>query len=391
MKRKHASETHGDLTDEEATENDSPRDLVVWGPAPVGRRIFEAEGITKPSYKRSKRQRRITLPPKRASKKSATTPTAPRIRIVDAPPLSQQQSPLCTLPGELRNRIYRLVLVQSSVILDVKILSTPTEPALLATCQRIRKEALNIFYSENTFHFDLSVGLDLEKDEELMHSGWLASLGKTRCGLLEDLRITTTFRDAEKNVIFESGSVSGLTIIRPLYRPLPSCSDKRWYASTKRTMEAVLSTLRKMGVRYEVMSLMDKHQVRIAGLSSHATLRLPRVLDFEKTRTLFKVAGKAILTERLKKRKSAKKVLPHTRPHRWVVEVLGYRISGRHDAFAKQRQILEQYLEIDYHIDRRHWHLTLAGLESIPKELRIGGVRPRGRGWLNNQGFIRFT
>lgn len=61
--------------------------------------------------------------------------------------------PLFKLPGELRNRIYRLSLLEQS-----RIQVTPAglgEPGLLLSCHQARNEAAPIFYSENEFiiHF----------------------------------------------------------------------------------------------------------------------------------------------------------------------------------------------------------------------------------------------
>ena len=57
---------------------------------------------------------------------------------------------LLQLPGELRNRIYR------DVLLDVQRLKVPQigfhEPGLLRTCRAIRKEAEPIFLLENKFY-----------------------------------------------------------------------------------------------------------------------------------------------------------------------------------------------------------------------------------------------
>ncbi|KAK4613235.1 hypothetical protein CLAFUW4_09672 [Fulvia fulva] len=63
---------------------------------------------------------------------------------------------LLTLPGELRNTIWRTV-VQTDRLLDVEPLcagSSTTklhQPALPFTCKMLREEVLSIFYSENSF------------------------------------------------------------------------------------------------------------------------------------------------------------------------------------------------------------------------------------------------
>ncbi|USW58685.1 hypothetical protein Slin15195_G120040 [Septoria linicola] len=59
------------------------------------------------------------------------------------------------LPTELRNDIYRLVLVRPKHKRDVvtTIDTIPKEPALLLTCRQIRGEALGIYFRENKFTF----------------------------------------------------------------------------------------------------------------------------------------------------------------------------------------------------------------------------------------------
>lgn len=65
-------------------------------------------------------------------------------------------SPLAKLPAELRNNIYRLVLVdESSLKVDGK--SVVERSALLRACVQIRDEAQSIFY-ENTFHVTCGAG-----------------------------------------------------------------------------------------------------------------------------------------------------------------------------------------------------------------------------------------
>ncbi|KAF2094380.1 hypothetical protein NA57DRAFT_60427 [Rhizodiscina lignyota] len=57
---------------------------------------------------------------------------------------------LLTLPGEIRNFIYRAVLVKDNHI-TISAAYPPKEPALLRTCRTIRSEARMIWYSENDF------------------------------------------------------------------------------------------------------------------------------------------------------------------------------------------------------------------------------------------------
>ncbi|KXL44733.1 hypothetical protein M433DRAFT_270802 [Acidomyces richmondensis BFW] len=65
------------------------------------------------------------------------SPTYPRLSLLG-------------LPGELRNKIYRHVLVSPRQPLRVKQ-QTCNQPALLQTCTQARYEALTIYYLENRF------------------------------------------------------------------------------------------------------------------------------------------------------------------------------------------------------------------------------------------------
>lgn len=63
---------------------------------------------------------------------------------------------LLSLPGELRNKIFREVVV-SNVALSVEPLCLPDkrklhQPAVSFTCKLLRDEVLSIFYAENTFY-----------------------------------------------------------------------------------------------------------------------------------------------------------------------------------------------------------------------------------------------
>ena len=56
---------------------------------------------------------------------------------------------LLSLPGELRNRIYRFAIVGTRTIeIDIARWSTH-QPELLKTCKQVRQEALRLFYMEN--------------------------------------------------------------------------------------------------------------------------------------------------------------------------------------------------------------------------------------------------
>ena len=57
-----------------------------------------------------------------------------------------------TIPGELRNKIYRLALISADRILIAK--GQFEEPSLLLACRQIRTEATTIYYLENVWRID---------------------------------------------------------------------------------------------------------------------------------------------------------------------------------------------------------------------------------------------
>lgn len=75
------------------------------------------------------------------------------------------ESPLLLIPGEIRNKIYRHLLVSPSQILLMNTDSGPQayhdegpqllsiHPALLGTCSKIYHEAITILYEENSFSY----------------------------------------------------------------------------------------------------------------------------------------------------------------------------------------------------------------------------------------------
>ena len=71
---------------------------------------------------------------------------------LQAPPHPASKTNSCrllSLPGELRNRIYRAALVSDRTIEIDKARWSTHQPALLKTCRTIRAEAYRLFYIEN--------------------------------------------------------------------------------------------------------------------------------------------------------------------------------------------------------------------------------------------------
>ena len=71
----------------------------------------------------------------------------------EVPLAPQQECRLLSLAPEIRNRIYRYVLVEdedSDIIIDSDH-ALPAHPSLLHTCRQIRHEASEIYFAENVF------------------------------------------------------------------------------------------------------------------------------------------------------------------------------------------------------------------------------------------------
>lgn len=91
-------------------------------------------------------------------------------------------NPLMRLPGELRNEIYRLVLVSNNQLRVTKS-SIPTQPPLTMVSRQIRKEAIAIFYHENKF------GVEVVNNDGRHEGVWLAKIGRENTNLLDFSRI----------------------------------------------------------------------------------------------------------------------------------------------------------------------------------------------------------
>jgi hypothetical protein len=80
--------------------------------------------------------------------KSEKQPTEP-------PASAKTSSRLLSLPGELRNRIYRFAIIGHRALeIDAARWSTH-QPPLLKTCKQVRHEALRLFYIENKISTDI--------------------------------------------------------------------------------------------------------------------------------------------------------------------------------------------------------------------------------------------
>lgn len=100
----------------------------------------------------------------------------------------KESSPLLTLPPELRNSIYRMVIVFPQ---SIRFGTSEGKPALLATCKQIHNESVQIFWAENTFE---ATYLDTDRCHLLQR---LNSLGQAKCSSICKLQLSWMVTAAE--------------------------------------------------------------------------------------------------------------------------------------------------------------------------------------------------
>jgi hypothetical protein len=106
------------------------------------------------------------------------------ITTVEKHKQSAQSPGFLKLPGELRNTIYRLVLITGQPVNLNQFLynnnsaTFKSEYGLLQVCSEIRAEASSIFWAENTFTFNTFNALFLGHDllDNLSHVGMVGDL-----------------------------------------------------------------------------------------------------------------------------------------------------------------------------------------------------------------------
>ncbi|TKA79432.1 hypothetical protein B0A55_03496 [Friedmanniomyces simplex] len=92
------------------------------------------------------------------------------------------------LPAQLRNHIYELALVPSDAVRPTEIENDPPATTPLAACPRIRSEAEQIFWRQNTFHFNRNIEALLAGAPEA--SRWMFAVGWKRIRYVKSLIIT---------------------------------------------------------------------------------------------------------------------------------------------------------------------------------------------------------
>lgn len=114
----------------------------------------------------------------------------------------QQTSSLFNLPGEIRNRIYRLVLVHQPDCNILPLSGKRSSAPLLHTCQQIRSEARSIYYGENNFHVLTS---PYAADRFLR---WLHAIGREQAALISALHVRLILSEPACQLSRARGAVS---------------------------------------------------------------------------------------------------------------------------------------------------------------------------------------
>ena len=147
---------------------------IFHKPRPVARKSKQKSSKRKSSPEgkqatlRAKSRPRISP----AKAESRTKKSIPAVRSYGSPATRDEPLHLLTLPGEIRNQIYRLLWVSSEPLVaqfrlvklskkgrNLRFRSSevtrrfPREPSLVLGCRQLQNEVLSLFYSENTFIF----------------------------------------------------------------------------------------------------------------------------------------------------------------------------------------------------------------------------------------------
>lgn len=121
-----------------------------------------------------------------SSQKMARQKQAPAFSKVGPPTQAQQNSPLLSLPAELRNSIYEYTFLLSPV--ELRPRKRPSNPkgrltasGLLLACKQIHQEAMPIYYSATTFYLDVAPVSRIAE--------WAKSIGPLRRQLIQDIHL----------------------------------------------------------------------------------------------------------------------------------------------------------------------------------------------------------
>jgi hypothetical protein len=138
------------------------------------------------------------------------------ISTVSTSTLNAQSPGFLKLPGELRNTIYRLVLITGQPVNLNQFLynnnnstTFKSEYGLLQVCSEIRAEASSIFWEENIFTFNTFNVLFLGPDllDNLSHIGMIGDLlqssGSRYTGKVPHLRLEHHGRSSDVELLVE--------------------------------------------------------------------------------------------------------------------------------------------------------------------------------------------
>ena len=122
--------------------------------------------------------RKLTTTPSAQTKKKHHQTMPKRPQFLPPPPSRPEPLHLLTLPGELRNQIYRYLYLSKEPLqaqfrpilsphqgtAKPSIRRFPREPTLALVCRQLRDEACSFFYAENSFVFAASTGKSCNAD-----------------------------------------------------------------------------------------------------------------------------------------------------------------------------------------------------------------------------------
>ena len=108
---------------------------------------------------------------------------------------AHNQEVLSILPPELRNKIYRNVLILH-IPIDVAKDDVISHTSLLRTCRQIRTEGIKLFYAENSFRFAF-----INENETKVPTRWLASLSEEYARCITNLSVELKPCEAVKTYI----------------------------------------------------------------------------------------------------------------------------------------------------------------------------------------------
>ena len=157
----------------------------------------------------------------------------PQSVAMDAAQSQRVLSPLESLPGELRNRIYRYAIVEENGVIAAKIIDwqartwRSTQPALAAACKQFRSEILPILYAENTFVLAPTYRQALF---EILIRRWVQSISRNYRPLIArvgaSFYIMKTFDDGHKESIEANVTADVSVATTTVFRVSDGLADK---------------------------------------------------------------------------------------------------------------------------------------------------------------------